>query len=241
MKPEYPPGLEWLPDWKDPSQYPPVKGTTGTQWAWEFLRRNPEYRQAYSKLWEQHPTDPRPAPSPDLLPNVLWPLQTEEEIEMCRFIVQRFHLTEGLFPPDPRTRHIGEGCFNANWFRYYRLDKDQSIRKNGFWDTRILMEFDLSLPVEPQLKDARRILGREGKGKARNKGKNLTEYLRILDARSEISPLTWPHLAKVIFRELAAEEKNITKDHPLVSRAKESHRAACKLRDTVHWKLVPLA
>ena len=52
------------------------------------------------------------------------------------------------FPPNPRSKHISDSCFKANWFRYYRLDKDQSIRKQEPWDTKILMEFDLSLPVD---------------------------------------------------------------------------------------------
>jgi len=47
---DYPDELSWLPDWRDASQYPPVEGTSGTRWAWEFLRRNPEYQKAYSEL-----------------------------------------------------------------------------------------------------------------------------------------------------------------------------------------------
>jgi hypothetical protein len=40
---------DWLPNWREPSEYPDAKKTTGRQWAWEFLRRNPEYQ----RLWEQ--------------------------------------------------------------------------------------------------------------------------------------------------------------------------------------------
>ena len=219
MKPEYPPELSWLPDWTDPNQYPPAKGTTGTQWAWEFLRRNPDYRQAYAELSS---------------------LPTEEGFERCWSIIQRFHLTDGLFPPDPRATHISDGCFKANWFRYYRMDKNQSIPKNGWRDTRILIEFDLSLPVEPQLRHARKILGREGKGKARYKIQNLSDYLRILDARDDLVKPTLPCITRTLFPKLAGGEEEITKDHPLVERVKKSHKVALKLRNLDYWKLVPL-
>ena len=40
---------DWLPDWRDVSQYPETKTTTLRQWAWEFLRRNPEYREQWDE------------------------------------------------------------------------------------------------------------------------------------------------------------------------------------------------
>lgn len=229
MKPEYPPELSWLPDWTDPNQYPPAKGTTGSQWAWEFLRRNPGYQQAYLRLMEKLPTNPPLAP----------PLLTEEGINMCWSIIQRFHLMDGLFPPDPRSNHISDSCFKANWFRYFRLDKDQSIPKQGPWDTKILIEFDLSLPVDPQLKHARQILRREGKGTARYKVQNLSDYLRILDAKTALPQPTLPQIAQTVFPKLAG--KVVRKDDPLVERVKESYKVARKLRDFDYWKLVPLA
>ena len=37
-----------MPDWRDAAQYP--RDRSLRQWAWEFLRRNPEYRAA----WREH-------------------------------------------------------------------------------------------------------------------------------------------------------------------------------------------
>lgn len=34
---------KWIPNWRDPKQYPDSAKTSMHQWAWEFLRRNPEY------------------------------------------------------------------------------------------------------------------------------------------------------------------------------------------------------
>lgn len=47
------------PDWKDPSAYPDPETLTLQQWAWEFLRRNPDYQADYEKvinLPEWYPT-----------------------------------------------------------------------------------------------------------------------------------------------------------------------------------------
>jgi hypothetical protein len=40
----------WLPDWRNQSQYPNPTTTTGVEWAWQFLRRNPAYQRQYATL-----------------------------------------------------------------------------------------------------------------------------------------------------------------------------------------------
>lgn len=260
MKPIYPEGMEWLPDWTDPTQYPSITGTSRTQWAWEFLRRNPEYQTAYSGRWNNPPADPGLLPPVPIRPNHPGRLVLEDESDLSRIIIQRFHsiyerfhLAEGFPPPDPRIGNIGGACFKANWFRYYRLDQDELIPKNGPSEARLLIEFDLSLPIEPQLKQARYILRTkgnssieeaqkrhgQGKGVARYKVQNLPDYLRILDAKNDLSQPTLPRIAQTVFPRLAGGE--ITKDHPLVEHAKEDYKVARKLRDLDYWKLVPLA
>ena len=40
---------DWnVPDWRDASAYPP-QDTPRHVWAWEFLRRNPKYRQLWTE------------------------------------------------------------------------------------------------------------------------------------------------------------------------------------------------
>jgi hypothetical protein len=36
------------PDWREAAEYPDPNSTTATQWAWEFLRRNPAYREEFT-------------------------------------------------------------------------------------------------------------------------------------------------------------------------------------------------
>nr|VFK54176.1 MAG: hypothetical protein BECKTUN1418D_GA0071000_10209 [Candidatus Kentron sp. TUN] len=43
---------KWLPDWKDETAYPDIETTTQEKWAWEFLRKNPEYQRDFL-AWEE--------------------------------------------------------------------------------------------------------------------------------------------------------------------------------------------
>ena len=40
---------DWLPDWTDPSAYPEPDNASLRQWAWEFLRRNPDYQEDFRR------------------------------------------------------------------------------------------------------------------------------------------------------------------------------------------------
>lgn len=45
----------WLPDWQDEAQYED-HGDYLQDWAWEFLRRNPEYQKDYAR-WAELPDE----------------------------------------------------------------------------------------------------------------------------------------------------------------------------------------
>lgn len=47
---------DWIPDWRDEKNYPDPATTTAQQWAWEFLRRNPQYQADYAEF-SLHATD----------------------------------------------------------------------------------------------------------------------------------------------------------------------------------------
>lgn len=42
--------LDWLPNWRNKSEYPDPKQMNNSRWAWEFLRRNKEYQQDYERF-----------------------------------------------------------------------------------------------------------------------------------------------------------------------------------------------
>jgi hypothetical protein len=51
-------------DWRNPEHYEYTNGYTNQLWAWEFLRRNAEYKKdwqaALTKYWEEKPSSERP-------------------------------------------------------------------------------------------------------------------------------------------------------------------------------------
>lgn len=61
---------EWLPDWRDPQQYPDLDKHPLTSIAWEFLRRNPEYQEDYARLWGSLSESDRRAKIEEILPQL---------------------------------------------------------------------------------------------------------------------------------------------------------------------------
>jgi len=60
---------DWLPDWKDANAYPKPKELDWEQWAWQFLRRNPEYQKDYQNwraLLDTLPADCKELPENDM-------------------------------------------------------------------------------------------------------------------------------------------------------------------------------
>lgn len=50
-----------MPDWRKPDDYPLTKDLlTGREWAWEFLRRNPKYREEWKRTLSKWEEGPRP-------------------------------------------------------------------------------------------------------------------------------------------------------------------------------------
>lgn len=44
------PKEQWRPNWKNADEYPAFESTTKDQWAWEFLRRNTAFQQAWTEF-----------------------------------------------------------------------------------------------------------------------------------------------------------------------------------------------
>jgi hypothetical protein len=54
-----PSGINPRADWRDPSSYQPLLKLDRVGWAWEWLRRNPEFVAAMPKSSVQVATEPR--------------------------------------------------------------------------------------------------------------------------------------------------------------------------------------
>lgn len=154
-------------DWRDPSHYPDPAGTTLHRWAWEFLRRNPTFETEANDAVQSQLALKAAGKLP-----LAWKQQPLGE-QLWAWGVRR------PYPVD----------FNvAPWLVNESRVGDEWINATPWRADRMVFEFDLMEPVEPQIERARRTLVVAqnahfpiGKRK-RNRPDKLRDYLRVLDA-----------------------------------------------------------
>ncbi|AFS53111.1 transcriptional regulator domain-containing protein [Leptospirillum ferriphilum] len=239
MRPKYPEGLEWLPDWRYADQYPDEK-TKPYQWAWEFLRRNPEYWDAH-KLYVRSQREK---------------LDHEDHFRLSGYCDQ-FHLRFCYFPDPalntiPEHFSVGEAWYGhrapgENAVSIFHLDRTASHLEGSSIVTRpnrILIDLHLDLPIEPQIKDIRSLYKEARKKK---KGERMDKirpdklgiYLRALDAMSDLNK---PSLSEIALAFYPREMEGVgdMRDHPGSQKVHENLKAAQLLRDRDFWKLLAL-
>jgi hypothetical protein len=213
---------EWLPDWKDESKYPPKKAG-GRVWAWEFLRRNPQYQQ----LWEERAALPPGAVSA----HAFW--------EICEHFEREFGVTNAAPPEmtiaDPEFKW--RPTFIEQKPRYWVLpvnvsdDDEFEIPKIHLEDpTEVVVKFDLRAQINPQLIYVADLLKGEFKrltdakvlrGEPRARFDNYPDYLRVLD----------PKLSGVNHQTIGAEILKVKAPEYQKSNAVYAFRRAKRLRD----------
>lgn len=198
-------------NWRDPEAYDFCDELTSAQWAWEFLRRNPEYQRQWQEFWRTwqalEAAYGRP-PDRDFCawkndPRA-WVPASECEGGDCRIDQDKVLIECALgarwgfhkFPPDPQDDDpVGEG--RLTWRDLGEkplpvIDTESAVPEDRP-ETMALL-FDLSLPLKPQLEQARRQLQMEA-GLRRRQGRlvpkrvsTLKEHwkllLRLLDAEA---------------------------------------------------------
>lgn len=190
-------GIKAIADWRDPEQYPP-SGASAEQWAWEFLRRNPDYQTHYNNLITEFSKRTERMTREEV----------EAEWEVFRFeklddLVKRW----GIFPPtNPESKNppdfIGHD-FKIITHPEIRRGRPEMEAPQGFRSRptdkfqvelelhQMLIRFDLRRPQEEQIKIARRFFSRYKKDQVDNSSKQgfntraLLKYLRLLDADAE--------------------------------------------------------
>jgi hypothetical protein len=150
--------------WRDPTKYPDAESTSLHRWALEFLWRNPEFRAEYEAVIAR-----LRQPDGSLLLNV-----DSVDLELARWGVRSF-------------RGIGEALpGDSPWMfdlapRTLRSDAPAST-------ARLVLEFDIDTPLDPQIERARHILNAEQQKRfpelkrGRNQVQKFPLYLRVLDA-----------------------------------------------------------
>ncbi len=202
---------DWLPDWTKPDQYPDPKTTSSRQWAWEFLRRNPEYQRLWDELIAPH-FDPKVWYNDQILEilrndeyqrrwNELIPPESHSEVFEQRFGIRSFPPPHSMSSTDPNFDFLGPRF--ATDFLYFRrklarrhspMDQLLEIHET-LSDGDVFIRFNVGTSIEPQLDKAKKILDQQrayleemGDVETPTSGKiridQYRDYLRLLDANA---------------------------------------------------------
>lgn len=207
--------------WDNPADYEYCLSNTYEQWAWEFIRRNPEYQQEWEKelaTWPQRLVEN---------PHLQNQLKREENRTPCtpRFSVSPDHEDFGLQPsrqrnkwrlgyyynpslPRPPSLHFMESEFYIHFLKPENYTDEMMVEVKDFVQS---VSFDLRFPLNPQLEEAKAVMKKrqsalknEGVLSDRNPSLRTDQelgwinYLRLLDAeavgaiKSVVAPLLFP-------------------------------------------------
>ncbi|WP_456373820.1 transcriptional regulator domain-containing protein [Thiolapillus sp.] len=200
-------------DWKDPLAYAFCEQLTSAQWAWEFLRRNPDYQQEWQRFWQTWQTleaDYGKPPNRDFCawkndPRS-WVPASECADGECRVDADKVLIECALgarwgfhkFPPDPRDDDpVGEG--RLSW----RPQSEEALPELSEVAATLMPEqmalvFDLSLPLRPQLDQARHQLQLEASRRRREQ--------QLQPKRVSLLKDHWVTLLRILDASAAGEE-----------------------------------
>lgn len=247
---------EWLPNWRNVAAYPEPDGLYCRGWAWEFLRRNPEYQKDFIELQnylDECAYDAKIAASSDTPVNTFWicdppamPSENEKSYmdrmadfdgpvimtPAWRWFAEKWGLNRLQEPAVPHTQTLRfeQGGAVAVTGKYTRMSGHSRANMRLKSDFEMWIKFDLSQPLEAQIKAAKRRLYarkpfvRPGPQPRHHKVKFPT-YLRLLDA--EIAGASLEEAAALIY----PEASNQYPDYVAVKTAREALKAAHGYRD----------
>ncbi|MCU0833940.1 MAG: DUF6499 domain-containing protein [Gammaproteobacteria bacterium] len=199
-------------DWRDPDAYAFTGGLTAAQWAWEFLRRNPDYRREWAvfvAVWREleaaygappHRDFPAWRQDPRAWVHASDCPEGECRVDQHRVLIEcalgarwGFH----KFPPDPADDDpVGAG--RLVWREPSASEPIEVVPQDRAWlgtdPARIALGFDLALPLREQIERAKRHLQMIQRQRVRaglvrlatvaNLGIHWTGLLRLLDAEA---------------------------------------------------------
>jgi hypothetical protein len=174
---------DWgVPDPRDASAYPePTLTTPMTTWAWEFLRRSDDYRRRWLQL------------------NVSRGVKEVSEMHQGRatrwrsateILREEFRIYAGTAAGANST--LDPRLAEPPLFEGAEIVVEVAVQSDPVKPPKVLIEFDATLPIEPQLDGARRLLHQRAKARpvwrsARPQIDKLARYLRLLDFDAEVA------------------------------------------------------
>jgi hypothetical protein len=195
---------DWLPDWRDESLYPDPKVTTLQEWAWQFLRRNSEYRHLWKENIEPEYDPNEAAKSAKRLtrgaghfPSRFW--ERFSLLPEFRIFVDKFKIVST--PPNPAESNANP-VFLGNVIRYALKSSGPYYKVNPELDDgEVLVWFDSNQRIEPQLMEAKELLKKRAAATNniifRAKPQPYQRYLRLLDAKER--EVTVSQIAKELY------------------------------------------
>jgi hypothetical protein len=246
------------PDWTDKTQYPDPHNASALQWAWEFLRRNPEYQRLWSEVIQ---SEYKPSDLDDSLRKAgsLHPrLYTrraayadEPVAAQFKFLAEpppppyatfreKFHIL--TYPPPP-WENKAKLYFDA---QFIPAQAGPSTAGTGRvrWpvgQNEIVIWFNLSWPLSEQLRNAKKLLqAQAAKHGTRTPGLRRWEekyrtYLRLLDA---IAAGATP---ECIVSTLYDKIDNSYPDFKAKRHMRDDRQAAERRRDKDFWRIAVTA
>lgn len=218
--------MNGFPDWSNKEQYPEKPDElTYTQWAWEFLRRNKSYQADYNAVQEIS--------------------DVAERQRQSTQIARQYDLAVGLLDPLIVTAwQLPRACIFVRYPRFSVHEEDLHA------PIKVSLTFDISLPLDAQLREAKKILHLRIEEQSKSKPRlfsevpplvqkrerisfqNLVDYLRVLDA--DDAGATEYDIAAIVFSELDNDNSDKYAGN---TRVKNHLMAAQKLRDGAYRKI----
>lgn len=213
----------WPLDWKNPKEYPPEDGTSMRQWAWEFMRRNPEYAQDIREI------------------NMVFriTLLSSSDQELARKLTDNEKFDKRQYFTDKYACEFANGAtlpedsrppmYAAEWIPMSTI-AFPVYTKPTTW-SHFTARFDLSLPIKAQiravetnLKEAIKSLDPEKVPKPKNLHPDKYPiYLRLIDANN--TGASQEEISEFIYG------TNGALDEKTIKSIRDNTRAAHQLRD----------
>jgi hypothetical protein len=199
----------WRPNWKNKDEYPDPKITPGYKWAWEFIRRNPLYQKDFNLFKKSKSKEER------LRIWNEWGFEKHLEIfDPKKNNPLRLKLA---FTNFPRSFGLQKGELDEEYIcNPFRTNSEQAVI------------FDLSLPIDKQILEARSFLLKSRKfSKIKPERANnsihkdkLPDYLRVLDAKDSCAKT--PEIIEIFFPAAKNNPKRTDRNEKLKSILKKA-------------------
>ena len=239
------------PDWKDKSAYPNPKKTSGNQWAWEFLRRNPKYQKDYKILVEASKSGEslyqpngygfgKFAHEPTPLPNENYDeyciRMKKENIPsihskpLSQYLSTKWKLDKLIDPLKKTTKFSQSDFVREVGFGEHEVAIFPFLSEN-----EIALSFDLRQPTKVLLSEAEKLLDDyrkdfKNKDNEKRQYRNLfSNYLRLLDAEGTGAN------KKMMGEEIFPKVPNKYPERNMDQKVRDSLAKAKQLRDSSHF------